>query len=94
MAQVFDLYLNVSLNQFSQNVLKYKVFNSKGKEIEKGNITGSGDMKLLKNTYLKVNDKAEYFLFIWLQENNQNQNNEQAKSLIGTLRVEAIQSKE
>lgn len=92
--QTFDLYLNVSTNEFKQNSLKYILFNAKGNKLKEGNITSSGDMKLIQNTYLKPNELGEYTLMIWLQETGTNQNDEQAKSLIGTLRVEAIQVKE
>lgn len=91
--QVFDLYLTININEFKNNSLKYIIYNTNGNQVKDGNIIKSGEMKLLESTYLKTNDKAEYTLAIWLEENNQNQNDEQAKKLNGTLRVEAIQSK-
>ena len=91
--QTFDVYLNVTTNEFKENSLNYKIFNSKGNAIKKGYITKNGNMKLIENTYLDAKDKAEYTLVIWMAENGKNQNDEQAKSLIGNLSVEAVQVK-
>ena len=91
--QVFDLYLDINNNEFKNNSLKYLIYNSKGNIIKEGNIVKTGSMKLLENTYLETKDKAEYTLVIWLEESGTNQNDEQAKKINGTLRVEAVQEK-
>ena len=91
--QTFDVYLNVTTNEFKDNSLNYKIYNAKGNTIKKGYITKQGNMKLIENTYLDAKDKAEYTLVIWMAENGKNQNDEQAKNLIGTLSVEAVQVK-
>ncbi|MBQ3422754.1 MAG: hypothetical protein IJH34_14090 [Romboutsia sp.] len=91
--QTFDVYLDVLTNEFKDGSLKYKVFNSKGNSIKEGNIVPAGDMKLLQNTYLKSSDSASYTLVIWMQENNLNQDDEQAKALNGFMRVESVQTR-
>lgn len=91
--QTFNAYLDVIANEFKDGSLKYKVFNSKGVSIQNGNIVPAGDMQLLQNTYLKSGDSATYTLVIWMQENNQNQDDEQAKALNGFMRVESVQTR-
>ena len=92
--QTVDVFLNVTTNELKEGSLKYKVFNANGDTMKTGNITKSGDTKILENVYIKSKDTAEFTLVIWLQETGTPQNSEQDKSFIGTLRVEAIQMKQ
>ncbi len=89
--QTIDVYLNVSVNEFSTGALRYKVFNSNGAQMREGTISSSGDMKILENTYLAAGQTSKFSLMIWLQETGSGQNQEQAKSLVGTMRAEATQ---
>lgn len=91
--QTLDVYLNITKNEFSDKSLKYKVYNSYGKQMKEGNVSKSGDTKILENTYLKAQETMEFTVMIWLQETGIGQNEEQAKSLIGTMRAEATQVK-
>lgn len=91
--QTLNVYLNITKNEFSEGTLKYKVYNSNGKQMKEGNIAKTGDTNILENTYLSAQDTGEFTLMIWLQETGIGQNEEQAKSLIGTMRAEAIQIK-
>lgn len=91
--QTLNVYLNITKNEFSEGTLKYKVYNVNGKQIKEGNIAKTGDTNILENTYLSAQDTGEFTLMIWLQETGIGQNEEQAKSLIGTMRAEAIQVK-
>lgn len=91
--QTLDVYLNITKNEFSEGSLKYKVYNSSGKQMKEGIITKSGDTRILENTYLAAQDTGEFTLMIWLQETGIGQNEEQAKSLIGTMKAEATQVK-
>lgn len=93
LAQTLNVYLNITKNEFSEGTLKYKVYNSNGKQMKEGNIAKTGDTNILENTYLSAQDTGEFTLMIWLQETGIGQNEEQAKSLIGTMRAEAIQIK-
>lgn len=93
LAQTLNVYLNITKNEFSEGTLKYKVYNSNGKQMKEGNISKTGDTNILENTYLSAQDTGEFTLMIWLQETGIGQNEEQAKSLIGTMRAEAIQIK-
>lgn len=91
--QTLNVYLNITKNEFSEGTLKYKVYNVNGKQMKEGNIAKTGDTNILENTYLSAQDTGEFTLMIWLQETGIGQNEEQAKSLIGTMRAEAIQIK-
>lgn len=91
--QTLNVYLNITKNEFSEGTLKYKVYNVNGKQMKEGNIAKTGDTNILENTYLNAQDTGEFTLMIWLQETGIGQNEEQAKSLIGTMRAEAIQIK-
>lgn len=91
--QTLNVYLNITKNEFSEGTLKYKVYNSNGQQMKEGNIAKTGDTNILENTYLSAQDTGEFTLMIWLQETGIGQNEEQAKSLIGTMRAEAIQVK-
>ena len=93
LAQTLNVYLNITKNEFSEGTLKYKVYNSNGKQMKEGNIAKTGDTNILETTYLSAQDTGEFTLMIWLQETGIGQNEEQAKSLIGTMRAEAIQIK-
>ncbi len=89
--QTIDIYLNITTNQFSNGALKYKVYNTNGQQMKEGTLTQSGDMRILENTYLGAGQTAEFTLMIWLQETGTGQNQDQAKSLVGTMRAEATQ---
>ena len=89
--QTIDIYLNITTNQFSNGTLKYKVYNTNGQQMKEGTLTQSGDMRILENTYLGAGQTAEFTLMIWLQETGTGQNQDQAKSLVGTMRAEATQ---
>lgn len=93
LAQTLDVYLNITKNEFKDGSLKYKVYNSSGKQMKEGIVTKSGNTKILENTYLGAQETAQFTLMIWLQETGVEQNEEQAKSLIGTMKAEATQIK-
>lgn len=89
--QTIDVFVDITSNSFTENALKYRVYNSNGTPIKEGSVSKSGSVKVVENTYLKSQATAEYTLVIWLQETGVSQNDNQAKSLIGTMKVEAVQ---
>lgn len=89
--QTLDVYLNITTNEFTTGSLKYKVYNSNNQLMKEGNISKNGDTKILENRNLNPSNKETYTLMIWLQETGTIQNNDQSKSLIGTMRAEATQ---
>ena len=82
----------VSKNEFSDEMLYYKMYNSNEEELISGPISeGDGEKKLVENLELPAQAEEEYTLIIWLKENGKNQNREMKKTLSGLLEVNANQ---
>lgn len=89
---IITVNVDVNKNEFSNNVLMYKIFGAEGEEIQTGNFAyGTGLTELASNIALSSNETAEYTLIIWLQETGINQNEEMRKQLTGTIQVDANQ---
>lgn len=93
--QTLDLYMNVTKNEFSKNALKYALYNSSNRKIADGYIPeAAGEKMLMKSgVYLKNNTTDKFTVLIWLQENNQNQDNEVGNTFIGGFDITATQLK-
>lgn len=91
--QYLDIYMQVTKNEFANNALKYKLYDSNNKKISNGYIPSSGKIILASNQYLKSGTKNDYTVLIWLQENNQNQDYEQKNVFVGSFDVNAVQVK-
>ena len=87
---VLTINIDIINNEFSNNILKYILFDSTGRKISKGSITKNGIQQILNNYYLKQNSTNNYTLMIWLEDNGENQNIEQGKSFSGKLVINAI----
>lgn len=83
--------VDVNKNEFSDNVLMYKIFNDEGKELQTGNFNGVGQKELASKILLPSNSTVEYTLMIWIKETGINQNQEMKKQLTGTIKVDANQ---
>lgn len=88
---IITVNVEINRNEFSDEVLKYKLFNSTGEEIETGNLSGTGEKKLTENISLPHDSETEFTLLVWIQETGENQNEEMKKNLNGTLKVDANQ---
>ena len=86
--------LNILSNEFSDNTLKYVLFNSNGDELTSGYINGVATMTIVDNVSLESNVTESYVLIVWLNENYQNQNQDMMKKMMGTIVVEASQQKD
>lgn len=91
--QTIDVKLNVNINEFTPEVIKYSLYNSKGDKLNTGTVPNNGSITLLSNNYLAKDAVADYTLIIWLDEKNYNQNNEQGKKLQASIEVNAQQIK-
>ena len=91
---VMTIYLKINENEFADDSIKYNLYNSNDEVISTGRIVGTGDIVLANNILLNVDEVADYTLQIWLEENNENQNEEMRKTLLGTIEVDSIQEKE
>lgn len=93
--QNLDLYIKVTENSFTNNALKFAIYDSANTKIGIGNIPSGINEKVLmaSNIYLKSNNTKDFTVLIWLQENNQNQDHEEGKTFIGGFEITATQIK-
>ena len=91
--QNIQIDLNISKNEFSNNSLKYIVYNERGYEMASGYVPKTGKVTLANNMYLASNDTARYTLIIWLDNTNYNQNFEMGSTITGSITVYATQIK-
>ena len=89
--EIIDISVDVNRNDFSDNVVMYKLFNGNGEELVKGNLNGKGKIEIGSNIVLEHEAVSEFTMIIWLQETGVNQNEEMKKSLMGTIKVDANQ---
>ena len=76
------------------NTIRYKLFDNNGNSISTGYVNGTNTVKIADAKYLEHVTKQKYTLMLWIQENEENQDNEKGKDLKITLNVEAIQTME
>jgi len=88
---IINISVDVNRNDFSDNVVMYKLFNGDGEELVKGNLNGEGKIEIGSNMILEHETVSEFTMIIWLQETGVNQNEEMKKSLMGTIKVDANQ---
>ena len=91
--QTIDIYIKVTENGFTNNALKFALYNSNNKKLSTGFIPSTGDVLIYSNDYLKSGSTNSYTVLIWLQENNQNQDHESGKSFVGGFEITAEQVK-
>ncbi len=88
-----DQYINATFdvitNEFSNNNLKFAVYNNSTKQLVKTGSITSGKVPIIDKTFLKSKDTAYYTLLIWLEESGSNQDSEQGKHFSGRLTVNA-----
>lgn len=87
---VLTIGIDITNNEFSNNILKYILFDSSGGKIASGSIPKNGIKEIINNYYLKENSTGSYTLMIWLQDNGENQNIEQGRNFSGKLVVNAV----
>lgn len=93
--QTLNIYLKVKENNFTNDALKYAIYDSTNTKIGAGNLPVEKDAKILmaSDVYLKSNNVKEFTVLIWLQENNQNQDHEAGKTFVGGFEITATQIK-
>lgn len=85
--QTISVELEVSNNEFRENVMKYAIYNSNGQRIASGNIPKEGKVTLASDMYLAATGTAKYTLIIWLDNTNYNQNFEMGNTITGRINV-------
>lgn len=88
--QNVSINFQVSRNEFSENTIKYALYNSNGTKLATGYLN-QGMVTLIDNLYFKEVESRDYVLIIWLQETPENQSSEQGNRLAGRI---VIQSKQ
>ena len=88
---LIKITVDINQNEFSDETLRYSLYNDQSIEVAEGYIEGTDAATLAENIILENNTTAEYTLLIWLAENGQNQNEEMRKTLTGLIRVDADQ---
>lgn len=93
--QTLDIYMSVTNNEFENNALKFALYDSNNSKIATGYIPTETDDKVLmaSGIYLKNNATKDFTVLIWLQENNQNQDNQQGRAFTGGFDITATQIK-
>lgn len=86
-----DINLNLKENEFSDATLMYNLYDSYGTTLSNGILYGNGNKQIASGILLENGDVNEYVLMIWLNENNENQNEEMRKTLTGFIEVDASQ---
>lgn len=88
--QYVTIYFNVEKNEFSNNNLKYVIYED-NKEIKNGYINGMGEIKIVEGSYLESAKSHKYTMIIWIDENGQNQDSQKNKNISGSFIIDAIQ---
>ena len=88
---VISVVVDVNKNEFSDDLIMYKLFNSDKEELSTGAMPKNGEVEVAKNVILESEKEVEYTLVIWLKETGINQNEEMRKILNGKIRVDANQ---
>lgn len=91
--QNFDIYIDVTNNEFSNNALGFILYDANGNVVSRGTIPSSGRVLVASSISLKSNETLNYTLLIWLQDNNENQDYEQGKSFTGGFYIDTKQIK-
>ena len=91
LVSLLDISLNLSVNDFSNDTLMYNLYSGDGELLSEGILYGKGSKIIGSNLLLEDGEINEYVIMIWINDNDQNQNSEMRKSLIGFVEVDANQ---
>lgn len=91
--QTIDINLDMNLNEFQPNSIKYAIFNSDGVRLAIGFVPKSGRVNMASNLFLEHQTSAEYTLIVWLSNTGHDQGNEAGKRIAGTINIYAKQTK-
>lgn len=89
--QTITLELAVANNEFTENAIKYAIFNEAGNRITIGTVPKEGAVTLASNMYLSPTGTAKYTLMIWLDNTGYNQNGEMGKTISGKINIHSKQ---
>lgn len=91
--QTVSIDLNVTTNDFPENVLRYNVYNSEGLQLASGNVPKTGTLNLASNIFLAHGDTAYYTVIIWWLSTDYDQATEMGSVIAGRINATAKQIK-
>lgn len=89
--QTISLEIGIGVNEFSENNLKYTLYNDKGQQITSGFVPTEGTKMIASDMFLESTGTAKYTLIVWLYDNNRVQNNEMGKRISAKISIHAKQ---
>lgn len=93
--QTLDLYINITRNEFTNNALKFALYDETNSLLSIGHLPNETGARVLMKSgvYLRSNSTADFTVLIWLEENGENQDHEQGKTFMGGFEITATQVK-
>ena len=87
--QTISLEIEIGINEFTEGVLSYLVFNDKGEQISTGTLHKEGKKIVASNMFLSSTGTAKYTLIIWL--NNKATNIDMGKRISAKINIHSKQ---
>lgn len=91
---IMKINIHTISNTFSDDVVKYILFNANGDELATGFLNGEMDRNIMDNLVINANSTENFVLSVWINETDNDQSYEMSKKLVGTILVDAVQVKE
>ena len=91
--QTVSIDIDITTNEFPENVLKYNVYNNEGMQLATGNVPKSGNINLANNIFLGHGETAYYTVIIWWQSTNYDQAGEMGPGGAGRIKATVKQIK-
>ena len=92
--QTISIDMAITRNDFTENALKYVIYNSEGTEMARGIVpTATGVVNLADNMYLAPDGIATYTIIIWWDNTGYNQNAEMGSRIDGKFIIYSKQLK-
>lgn len=89
--QTISLEIEIGINEFDENVLKYILFNDKGEKITTGFLPKKGRKTIAGDMFLKSDGVAKYTLVIWLNNTKYVQNDQMGKKISAKINIHSKQ---
>ena len=89
--QAINIELEITNNEFSENAIKYAIYNDKGQQLSNSSVPKNGKVSLASDMYLEPTGTAKYTLIIWLDNTNYDQNFEMGKTITGKINIHSRQ---
>lgn len=86
--QTISVDMEITKNDFSDDVIRYIIFNANGEKMTQGGIKNKlGKINLVDNLYLAYDGQAKYTLILWYASTGYDQSKEMGYSLCGRIKV-------